>query len=528
DPNMPFWEVALLAKSYFEMDMYNLSQNILFYQYSMTVTNVSFTVGTLPFYYNSINTLGMNSLMSSPTYLQTSGSVSYVIKNIMTGQQMGYTVDLSMIVPKILPWLMYQQSVATYELSNYGIINRIIESILEEYFYNLPAPSYMPDSVVNKAIMFGVYLDDAMIYRITPNNTLNILIKSQSNISDINILYLWNEWAQKVGIGLPSKRSGLPLPDIYNFTMNLSTFGNDFYFIGNDANVSNTSRGFNVSNIFNFQKENIIQESRKFSDLYIKNDYRYGAEVIDLFVNNATVSYDTRSNDTFEGSTYNYTVPIKMTFRVFHYINSHVLFDNYSNKIYSSINKFGYQDSYPNGHEPIIFQNYFADLLNQEGTVALQVENGTGVYANNLPETSTIEITLDSIPLGYFKPNMFNNQGIIILPNIPAGKHVISVVIKYNETKMEWGSEFVTIGNKSTTFNGVVASNGTLEPSTGNTQELNVFYNENVSATLYTNKSMNFEFFMMFQGMLLNKVKSSNWLSAIMNGYASVMGYYYP
>jgi len=528
NPNMPFWEVALLAKSYFEMDMYNLSQNILFYQYSISLTNVSFTVGTVPFFYNAINPLGMNSIMSSPTYLQTSGSVSYIIKNIMTGQQVGYTVDLSMIVPKILPWLMYQQSIATYELSNYGIINRIVESILEEYFYNMPTPSYIPDSVVNKAIMFGVYLDDAMIYRITPNNTLNILIKSQNNISDVNILYLWNEWAQKVGIVLPSKRSGLPLPNIYNFTINLSSFGNDFHFIGNNTNVSNTARSFNVTNNFNFQKENIIQDNRKFSDLYIKNDYRYGAEVIDMFVNNVSVSYNTTSNDTFEGSTYNFTVPINMTFRVFHYINSHVLFDNYSNKIYDSVNKFGYQDSYPNGHEPIIFQNYFADLLNQEGTVALQVENGTGVYANALPETSTIEISLDSIPLGYFKPNMFNNQGIIILPNIPAGKHVISVVIKYNETKMEWGSEFVTIGNKSTIFNGLVASNGTLEPTTGNTQELNVFYNENISTTLYTNKSMNFEFFMMFQGMLLNKVKSSNWLSAMMDGYASVMGYYYP
>ncbi|MGC8657280.1 MAG: hypothetical protein ACP5UL_06015 [Thermoplasmata archaeon] len=518
--NMPFWEVDLLAKKYFTMDVYNLSQNVLFSEYSLTITNNSFTIGTTPMMYSYVDPLGISAITSTPAYITSSGSISYKITNLMTGEKLNETADLSMIIPKSLPWLIYQESRVKYDTSDYGLVNRIAEYILQNYYYNVSIPSSLSPSFILLAIKFGIYLDDAIIYRNTPNITLNNDIKSIKSKDNVNVLSLWNEWysqVEKTSVG--TRNDVLPNP-MNPYTLNLSSFGQSFTFMGNISNIASTSRNFEVNNIFSILPSNIVEIPHDFSDIYNYGGYRYGAEVYDIFVQNASVYYETESVNSLDPSSYNFTIPLNLTFRVFNYVNSTVQYNNFNfnSKSVTNVEKFGYEDAYPNGHEPVLFQNYFADLLSEYGNLIVQVENNSDILANNLPSNTQINIMLDGMSMGIFYPNMFNKTGEIVLPNIPAGNHLVEVGIFYTPQNAQWGKAMVSIENKSIITN----MNG------GGFSSLNVYMPNNTTATIIANGSMDFGSFMVFQMYLLSSVPKNEWLSYLAAVYSSLTGYYFP
>jgi|GEM_PF-5096915 len=519
NPNLPFWEVNLLAKKYFSMDVYNLSKEILFSEYSLDVTNNSFTIGTTPMMYSYVDPLGISAMASTPAYITSSGSVSYKITNLMTGENLNETADLTMIIPKSLPWLIYQESRVKYDASTYGLVNRIAQYVLQNYYYNVSTPGPLSASIITIAIKFGIYLDDAIIYRNTPNITLNKDIKSVKSKDSVNVLSLWNEWYSQIGENSIGTRKDVPSNPMNPFTLNLSSFGQSFTFIGNVSNVASTSRNFEVNNSFSILPSNIVEIPHDFSDLYNYGGYRYGAEVYDIFVENASIYYETESVNSLEPSSYNFTIPLNLTLRVFNYINSTVPSNNFNYNAKSSTNveKFGYEDAYPNGHEPAIFQNYFANLLSEYGNLSVQILNGSGILANNLPSNTQINIMLDGMSMGIFYPNMFNKTGEIVLPNVPAGNHLVEVGIFYNPQNAEWGKAMVSIENKS-----IVTKN------MGGDFSLDVYMPTNTTTTIIANGSMDLGSFMVLQMYLLSGVPKNEWLPYLASVYSSLTGYYFP
>ncbi len=543
DQKSPWWAVALTAHNYFLNDLNNMEGTYFESEYVVTFTNVSYTVGTIPFYYKSVNILGNSTLTSSPVYAETSGSVSYILKNVMTGETIEETTGVSMVIPKTLPWLMYQEGKIRYDFANYGLMDRIIESLLEQYYYNLNGP-VMPDKqIIVDTLNFAIYINDIIVYRSDPNPVLNTILSGYgvSSLKHVNIYKLWKIWmVQSKFIVNFNTRYNLPSNYVPTYYLDLSNFNKPIYFMNIPPySVEDTMKSFRVSNgvSINIQK-NIVMEAHNFSDLYYSSNspnYRYGAEVYDIYIENASVSYFSSSTNSNSPSSFQFTIPLNLSLRLFNYVNSKIPLLDYRNTIpKNSSAGFGLEDVYPNGHEPVIFQDYFADLLFQTGNVTLYVFNNTGISANNLPSNCLISIMLDGAQLGDYTPAMFGNYGSITFYNIPAGEHSFNIIIKYTYNVVEYGNVEISIGNR-----GINVVNGNSVLSGTDVQGNNYMLKNNIALTVNENNniempvianstSIDIEPFIIFQQLILVNVPRSKWLSTLMGTYAAISGYYVP
>ncbi len=483
-------------------------------QYVVTIRgypgSVSLNTSAVPFEYTGVNSLGMATSMTTPTYIRVTGTVPVTILNPTTGQKMDTTISIDQVVPTTIAFLMTSANRVNFDFTEQGMGMAIAHAILQSEMMANPgvAPS---ESEVMNALEFAVYLDEAALYRTSSDSALNNYLNSlstaaRSHINPVEIYKAVN------GATNPSLQKLVPYDQYF---LNLEYFNVPFVFNGQQVNLQTTTRSYNVATSFLLSNFNVRVDKNVYSAPYTNPASYYassgglgngvitgggsrggggssgstgaapteGAYVYDINFYNFSFNIKVNELNQLNGASYGSNYNIKGLTRVW---------ASSANAVSGALNSQITQ--YPSIHNPSIFTTLFAGILDPYETVHITIHNSTGIAQNLFNNQTYLSVSVNNMEEGIFSASQ-----PITLYNLGQGSNLIAVTIKYPNGAMEEGKGYVNV-----TADGFT----------------NLYIN--------TTEGINTETLWTLDMSYLQNVPRDMWLSKLSQFYATLLGYPFP
>jgi hypothetical protein len=240
--------------------------------YELLLFEPVMTVSPLPFEYENFNPLGMKARMRSHVYLKAIGSAELIMKDPISGARVNTTVSLDTVVPSTRTFLMEQMVKFQIELKGDSSVGSDIAKIVE----------YMIEQEIRR--------DDTKVISDNLSRVVNIAIL----LEEIKLFHDYDEVAaaalgtNNYGMNFNDYVSTQTLVDpseiylgIRNYDdpllIDVSTYGQPFFFDGGRCRMNDTSRDIEVSH--NGELFEIIWDPGTSATWFEKRSYNFNGSV---------------------------------------------------------------------------------------------------------------------------------------------------------------------------------------------------------------------------------------------------------